>query len=691
MNPGKSLFSSVIGHYYINQFLTNVFTYTLYFFLSSAVYGQISVDSLSYEINHTHHDTSRVLLLIELAKAAEFKGEVSKSEQLLNKAIKLAEDVEFSKGVAAAIFYRGWFAQKKGDYDTAQKDYIQALEIQEKINDEEGKGRTLTTMGILAIRHGEAERALEYYDQALEIKRNHHDTTGIMAVMNNIAVVHLQIGEEEKAIRELEEVYRISKILGDSSTISTVMENLAVLYFDSNQEQKAFDFANESYNISKSQKDYIGMSMTSSLLCEFYMEKGQFDKALTLADSAIYHAKMASANDLLLYNYELYSKIYAEKGDYKKAYHYSEDYKELRDSIFSLEKAAQISELSEKYESEKKAQQISFLEQESHRKDQLSAARQEKQQITIWFVSTGLGLLSVFVFFLYNRFKLTRKQNDLIAEQKKVVEEKHKEITDSIQYAKRIQSAILPPLKLVKQYLPESFILYKPKDVVAGDFYWMEYKNGKILFAAADCTGHGVPGAMVSVVCVNGLNRAVREFELTDPGQILDKTREIVISEFEKSEEEVKDGMDIALCSLRFESNSNSVRVQNPDGVTMNGNAKLQYAGAHNPLWVIRNGEILETKANKQPIGKFDNREPYTTYTFELQKGDIIYIFTDGFQDQFGGEKGKKYKAKNFKKLLLSVKDKPMAQQKKLIDEAFENWKGNLEQLDDVCVVGVRI
>jgi serine phosphatase RsbU (regulator of sigma subunit) len=198
----------------------------------------------------------------------------------------------------------------------------------------------------------------------------------------------------------------------------------------------------------------------------------------------------------------------------------------------------------------------------------------------------------------------------------------------------------------------------------------MEHMDNKVLFAAADCTGHGVPGAMVSVVCNNALNRSVREHRLTKPGQILDKTREIVIQEFEKSDEVVKDGMDIALCSLEGKI--------------------LEYAGANNPLWIIRNGEILETKANKQPIGKFDNSEPFTTHTFELQKGDNIYIFTDGYVDQFGGEKGKKFKAQAFRELLLSYQEKIMEEQKTIIDETFEKWRGDLEQLDDVCIIGVR-
>jgi len=255
--------------------------------------------------------------------------------------------------------------------------------------------------------------------------------------------------------------------------------------------------------------------------------------------------------------------------------------------------------------------------------------------------------------------------------QKDLVDEKNREITDSIKYAKRIQSAILPPNKLVKEHLKESFVLYKPKDIVAGDFYWMETMGNGVLFAAADCTGHGVPGAMVSVVCNNGLNRSVREYGLTDPGEILNKTREIVIQEFEKSEEEVKDGMDIAICSLE--------------------NNVLKYAGANNPLWIVKDGEILETKANKQPIGKFMKPEPFVTHTYNLEPGDTFYIFSDGFIDQFGGVKGKKFKAKNFKDLLLSVQGLSMEKQKAQIDSSFYEWMADFEQLDDVCVIGVRV
>ena len=264
-----------------------------------------------------------------------------------------------------------------------------------------------------------------------------------------------------------------------------------------------------------------------------------------------------------------------------------------------------------------------------------------------------------------------KTKNKMIQAQKEQIEEAHQEIKDSIVYAKRIQTAILPPNNLMKKALKDHFVLYKPKDVVAGDFYWLESDVGVQYFAAADCTGHGVPGAMVSVVCNNALNRAVREFGLTIPGKILDKTREIIIEEFEKAEEDVKDGMDICLCAMRGMS--------------------LQFSGAHNSLWLIRNGELIEYKGDKQPVGKFSAAAEFTTHTIALQPGDTFYILTDGFVDQFGGPKGKKFKPKNLKELLMSIQDKPVDAHKSILDEEFEKWRGDLEQVDDVCIIGVRV
>jgi len=304
----------------------------------------------------------------------------------------------------------------------------------------------------------------------------------------------------------------------------------------------------------------------------------------------------------------------------------------------------------------------------------------QEQKSIIWLSVIFLIIVSILGALAYRSYRLKNKANATILAQKseieeqhKVLEEQHREITDSINYAKRIQEAILPPLKLVKGYMPDSFILYQPKDIVAGDFYWMEGVNNLIIFAVADCTGHGVPGAMVSVVCHNAMNRAVKEFMLVKPNEILDKTREIVLETFEKSDEDVNDGMDIALCSINTE------------------NKKLSYSGANNGLYLIRDGELTQVKPDKQPIGNYQDAKPFTLHEFDLKKGDVLYTFSDGYPDQFGGPKGKKFMYKNFRNLLLDIHQKPMNEQHSVLVKAFEEWRGAHQQIDDVCVIGVRI
>jgi serine phosphatase RsbU (regulator of sigma subunit) len=265
------------------------------------------------------------------------------------------------------------------------------------------------------------------------------------------------------------------------------------------------------------------------------------------------------------------------------------------------------------------------------------------------------------------------RQKQEVEKQKSLVEEKNKEVLDSITYAKRLQDAILPPLSIIKKYLPDSFLLYKPKDIVAGDFYWLERAGDNILIAACDCTGHGVPGAMVSVVCSNALNRTVKEFKITEPGKILDKVKELVLETFEKSESDVQDGMDISLCCLNTKTK------------------EIQWSGANNPLWYIQDNELKEVAPDKQPIGKFNLAKPFNTASLKLKKGDTLYLFTDGYADQFGGPKGKKFKYKQLSEKLKAISEKPMEEQKEMLDETIESWKGSLEQVDDILIIGIRV
>ncbi len=291
-----------------------------------------------------------------------------------------------------------------------------------------------------------------------------------------------------------------------------------------------------------------------------------------------------------------------------------------------------------------------------------------------------LKALGAYISIALENASVYKRVNDLYS----LIENKNKEILDSINYSKRLQQAILPSNNTINSYFQDSFVFYRPKDIVAGDFYWINTSSDALIFAVADCTGHGVPGAITSVVCSNALSRVIHEYHITEPSQILNKTRELVIDTFQHSGQNVRDGMDIALCL--FKEN------------------KIVFSGANSPLWLIRKNQsngagtakdnelsLIELASNKQPIGLYEKMKDFDQTEFDVQKGDIIYFFTDGFVDQFGGKKGKKFMKKNFKALLLSIAHRSMPEQNELISNEFEKWKGMYEQVDDICVVGIKI
>lgn len=271
--------------------------------------------------------------------------------------------------------------------------------------------------------------------------------------------------------------------------------------------------------------------------------------------------------------------------------------------------------------------------------------------------------------------KVTERTQE-VQKQKAIIEEKNKDITDSIKYAKKIQQAIAPNIEDFNRNFTDSFILYKPKDIVSGDFYWFDhFENETTVFAAADCTGHGVPGAFMSLICSDIMYKVINDQKINDPAKALMSIDDRLVHLIKKSSEaSANDGMDIALCTYHKPSH------------------KLFYAGAHRPLLLIRNKEIIEYRPNKYSIGGHTSEgKHFDLAEVNVLPGDLIYLLTDGYADQFGGDNGKKFKYKNFKELVLSVSDKPMKEQKEILDETFEAWRGTLEQIDDVCVIGVKI
>ena len=305
-----------------------------------------------------------------------------------------------------------------------------------------------------------------------------------------------------------------------------------------------------------------------------------------------------------------------------------------------------------------------------------------------WFIISLIILvaLSIYLTFRLRLAGLRRAKERLelevikrtaeIERQRYEIEVKNKNITDSIQYASRIQNAVLPPEEYMNETLPQHFILFKPRDIVSGDYYWMTHKDGETVLAVADCTGHGVPGAFMSMLGIAFLNEIVNRAEVLVASHILNGLREHVKKSLRQTGklDEAKDGMDIALCVFNLQKK------------------QLQFAGAYNPLYIMRNGELIQLKADRMPIGIYHKeKESFTNHIVDLQSNDVIYLFSDGYNDQFGGTEGKKFMIKQFQNLIIEIHQKPLAEQKQLMHDTLEKWKGNLEQVDDILVIGFKI
>ena len=654
--------------------MIKIFSLFLLLLIACASFGLSEQDSLLNEWDNVkNNDTIRLASLHDLAWFYAYSTPDS-SIVFSTKMIAFAKEKTLWLWEAKAWSALGVAYYVKGNNVKSLDCFFESLNIKESNHVDLGDlANSYQNIGVIYKSQGLYEMALEYYNKGLKIELDLGKVKDAAMSYLNIGNLYNQIEELDTALHYYNRTLKQADLL-NSQVLATINANMGTIY----KSKKMFAPADSLFKIAllrfEEGENQRGMASTRNNFGFLYIIFHKHKKAITecreglrISEEREIHQTAKSACDCL---YQAYKAV----GNDKLALVFHEKFIFLRDSILSEEHKAASVRQELKYVFNKEMLKDSLERDKRDEIKELNHQAELKIERTQRYgLYVGIALLIIMGLILFRSYSLKKRDNFIIREQKLKVEERNMEITDSIRYAKRLQTAILPPRKLVKQYLKKSFILYKPKDIVAGDFYWMEHKNDKILFAAADCTGHGVPGALVSVFCNNGLNRSVREHGLTDPGKILDKTREIVIKEFEKSEDEVRDGMDIALCSLY-------------------GNT-LEYAGANNPLWIIRAGAevIEEIKADRQPIGNYEHARNYTTHKINLNEGDTIYIFSDGYADQFGGANGKKMKAANFKMLLLSLRDKTMEEQHVAIDLAFDNWRGDLEQIDDVCVIGVKI
>ena len=672
----------------------------------------------------------------EYALTAQAIGNYPLAIDFYKKAQKVHLELKNKGGIAEGYNDIGVAYYYSGDYDNAGEYFKKAGKIRIEIGDSLGAGQSYNNTGIMYDIAGNPTEALKLYLQALNIYENLKDTSMTIGTLSNIGLIYSgqknyheaikiyerqkneaqtigdqkqygisltslgtaydYLGEYEKARKLFFEALEIFIELGNKPMIAQCYNNLSVNFELTGDDDKALEYALKSIEIKKEIRANGKLAISQISAAKIYTKKGKYTQALTLYQDALNNAQETGYVDYAIKAHKGLSLTYESLKAFEKAFYHQSQYIALNDSVTNTENTALINEMEKKYQNERKQQEIELLNKTNALKDvKLAKADEENKRKSLQlYGSLGLGVILltlVLIIFKSNQQrkkhnKLLHQKNNEITHQKEIVEEKNKEISDSINYAKRIQEAILPSRYSISDNLKNGFVFFKPKDIVSGDFYWLESlpnssdNKSIVYFAAADCTGHGVPGAMVSVVCSNALSKALLEEHIFDTGKLLDRTRELVVKRFEKSEEDVKDGMDISLCKLDLTNSQNN-----------SGKAILQWSGANNPLWIIRNNELIEYKPNKQPIGKTDNPTPFTTHTIELKQNDTLYVFTDGYQDQFGGEKGKKFKTSQLKQLLLSLQENTMDKQKELLNEAFNNWKGDEEQVDDVCIIGVRV
>ncbi|MEX1002374.1 MAG: tetratricopeptide repeat protein [Crocinitomicaceae bacterium] len=631
-------------------------------------------------------------------------GDLKMSQLYYNRSLKIAEELDDDDKRASAYLGIGTTYSDMGESDKGLDYLKKSLDIRERKGDKEAVANVLNNIAVLFSNQGNYNMAIKYMSKVVAIDREREDSISMGISYSNLGAFHYYNNNNDSALYYHQLALKIRTGLGDELQQGRTLNNIANVLIDLGKMTEGIATYKRALEIKRKYNNQYEISFVLHNLGESLVSLKKYEEALPYLLEA--NKILDSLNEKVSYVNNAYTLATAHfnLGDHKKAYLLLDSVYHQRFRLFEEERSKQTQEMMAKFETEQTEKENEELRAQSAE----DALFMEKSKNRVYLLVGGLSVSGLLALLILSKLRTNRKNTRILKELYDQLEQKNTDIVDSINYAQRIQKAILPPEQEVKSLFPKSFVFYRPKDVVAGDFYWIEQQENQVMLAAADCTGHGVPGAMVSVICNNALNRAVREFNLTDPGEILDKTRDIVLEEFEKSEEDVKDGMDIALCSLSFESNSNSARV------AMHGNAKLQYAGANNPLWIIRKNKpamkpvnvhpspetkvdiinnylLIDVKADKQPIGKFQSAKSFQTRIVELNPGDTIYIFSDGYADQFGGEKGKKFKASNFKSLLVSLQHLSMDEQMVELNKSFQAWKGSLEQLDDVCVIGVRM
>ncbi len=608
------------------------------------------------------------------------QGEYSPAIKYYTAALKMHEDIGDKKSISKTYNSIGNAYSSQDNYPEALKNYFASLKIREEINDKQGIAISYNNIGAIYDLQGNYTEALKNYFASLRIKEKIGDNAGVANSYNNIGLIYQSQENYTEALKNHFAALKISEDIKYKDGMAVTLENIGAIYSSQGSYPEALKMFFSSLKINEQIGDKYGIAASYNNIGNALVRSGQLKEAQSYLNKALQISKEIGSKYDIKKSYKGLVVLDSIQGNWRAAFEHHKLFIVYKDSIDNEETKKEIIESTmtnkfEKTELETQARQ--------DKKDAIAAEEKQKQKIIKYSVSLGLFLVVLLALFILKGYRQKQKANIIISQQKtevekqkELVEEKHKEITDSINYAERIQRSFLASKELLTENLGDHFVLFQPKDVVSGDFYWAsKLGNGNFALVTADSTGHGVPGAIMSILNISSLEKAVEQ-GLCDPSEILGQTRKTIIERLKKdgSKDGGKDGMDVSIICYDFT------------------NQKFTYAAANNPIWVIRENEFIELKPDKMPVGKHDrDQTPFTQHEFQLQKGDAIYTLTDGFPDQFGGPEGKKFMSKQLKEYLMTISMLPMQEQKQKLNIVFDNWKGNMEQVDDVCLIGIRV
>lgn len=607
-----------------------------------------------------------------------------------SESLKLREEIDYKSGVGYSANNLGLNFQSLGDAKLAMENFLHAKDVAIAANDSSLLAKVLGNIGTLYEEENDIAKALEFYGQSLAILESLDEKRVLGNTLNNVTVVYLNTEQFEKAKAFAKRSLAVRQLIDDEWGIAQSLNLVGLAQVNLNQYKPADSLYNQSLQRYTNLKSPWGQSMVLGNLGKSALKQNDFSTAITYCQQSLNLAKEHKL-EWEESAYKCLAEAYGSLGNSSLSSKYWNRVFAIKDSLSKENALTEISLVEKRIEFEKKQlkaqHEIELLTTEAELSD-LKLRKRETYLLTAVIVTFLLGIMFLILFFFYRARTSANialeKKNAEISEQKEVIEEKNKHITDSITYAKNLQTAILPKDEMFAKHFSDFNILYRPKDIVSGDFYWMEELNGMVFLAAADCTGHGVPGAMVSMVGFQGLNKAVLEEKLTSPAAILQRLSDHVEEAFEKSGGSVKDGMDICLVCIDPKK-----RI-------------VTYSGAHNALWILTEKELAnanlreeegkhrmyELKADRRSIGGFFDAGPFTEKQVALNEGDRLFLFSDGFADQFGGPKGKKMGSKRMRE---TVRQMAISGNINTLETVFEDWKGQEEQIDDVTVISVVV